>query len=401
MSPPVLKRVVTLPLLSFYGIGTILGAGIYVLVGKVAAVSSGFTVTAFMVAFVIALLVGLCYSELASRFPESAGEATYVLNAFNSNLISSFIGWSIIATGIVSMGVLARGFMGYFSIFFPVDIHVGVFVVIFLIMLIAIWGIMQSVGFAMVVTLIEIAGVLLIIWVSTDKISQLDFQQLQFIPEFEWPIWKAIFLGAFIAFYAYIGFEDIVNIAEEVIEPERNIPKAILIAIGVTTLLYLVTALAALSSLSLEELSGHQAPFVEIVKRNSQIPVSVITVIGLIAIINGALVQLIMGSRVLYGLAEKKMAPAVFKRINAKTQTPVLATITIAIITLLVAWTLPMLTLAKLTSSLILIVFSVISVSLWVIKRRKDPHAGFTVPAFIPVISLVFCLSLLGIQWLS
>jgi len=403
--PVSLKRIIGLPLITFYGIGTILGAGIYVLVGKVAVASGVYTPVAFLVAAVVVAFTALTYAELSSRFPKSAGEAVYVLQAFSWKSLSLLVGFSVVLSGIVSSAVMARGFAGYLSVFIPLPDSLAMLLFVAVLALVAVWGVAQSVLLSAVITLIELAGVLVLLLVTGDEwIPALENWQ-DYVPPLTGDTWLGIMLGAFLAFYAYIGFEDMVNMAEEVKQPQRNLPRAIVLALLITSILYLLVAWAAVTSLPLDQLAGSRAPFSLIVEQNGLFPVWGMTLISLIAISNGALVQIIMGARVLYGLAGQGLLPTLLANVNPRTRTPVIATVLIALLVFMLAWLFPIVTLAKITSSILLTVFALVNVALLLIKRQ-DSIAGKTdstsqhvsYPALIPGTGFVLCLALLLIQ---
>jgi amino acid transporter len=401
---PALKRVIGLPLITLYGIGTILGAGIYVLVGKVAMVSGVYAAVAFLVAAVVVAFTALSYAELSSRFPKSAGEAVYVLQAFNWKSLSLLVGFSVVLSGIVSCAVMARGFAGYLSVFVGLPDGLVMLLFVMSLALIAVWGVTQSVVLSVIITLVELGGVLVLLLVTGDDWVPALTHWQDYVPPVTGEAWLGIMLGAFMAFYAYIGFEDMVNMAEEVKDPRRNLPRAILLALVLTSLLYVLVAWAAITTLPIEQLAGSRAPFSLIIEQTGAFPVWAITLISLTAITNGALVQVIMGARVLYGLAEQGLLPQSLAHINARTRTPVRATCLIAIMVLIPALLLPIETLAKITSSILLIVFALVNLALLVIKQRErgddkkdltEPHVRY--PALIPVIGFMLCLALLFI----
>ena len=396
-----LNRVISLPLLVFYGVGTILGAGIYSLAGKIAGLSGMYTPVSFLLSALIAAFVAFTYAELSSRYPKSAGEAVFVDQAFGKSWLTALIGWGVVFTGIVSAGVMAHGFYGYLNEFVQISDVVGIFFYVVFITVIAVLGISLSVNVAALVTIIEISGIALILYVSRDNLQTLSIRWHEFIPPFSWDIWRGIVFGAFIAFFAFIGFEDMVNVAEEVIEPEKNLPAGIIMALIITTFFYILVSFALVLTLPIEKLANHAAPFALIIKENSQIPVSIISLISLVAILNGALVQIVMGSRVLYGMAEKGVAPGVFKIVHSKTRTPVVATLFFSILLLVFALWFPIVMLAKITSFVILTIFTLVNLSLCVIKLRcyhvmKD---YFIVPLIVPMIGFILCLGFLLLQF--
>ncbi|WP_305908825.1 amino acid permease [Methylomarinum sp. Ch1-1] len=396
-----LKRAITLPLLVFYGAGTILGAGIYALIGKIAALSGQYAPFSFLLSALIAAFVAFTYAELSGRYPKSAGEAVYVHHAFQARWLTALVGWGIVLTGIVSAAVMARGAYGYLNELIVVSEGIAISLFVLLISLIAIVGISLSVNVAALVTLIEISGILLVLFVSREQLWSIPANWHALLPPFSWPVWQNIILGAFLAFYAFIGFEDMVNVAEEVIEPEKNLPSGIILALLIATVFYVLVALAAVLTLPIPVLADHKAPFALIFQSNSDIPAEIISLISLIAIMNGALVQIVMASRVLYGLAEKGAAPACFAFIHDKTRTPVIATLFFAAILLTMALWLPIAELAKITSFIILTIFALISLSLCIIKIRDKQHPFhyFKVPLIVPAISFLLCLSFIVLQF--
>jgi len=395
-----LNRVISLPLLVFYGVGTILGAGIYSLTGKITGISGIYAPVSFILSALIAAFVAFSYAELSSRYPKSAGEAVFVDHAFGQAWLTALTGWGIVFTGIASSGVMAHGFYGYLNEFINLPNSISIFFYVIFITVIAILGISLSVNVVVLITLLEITGIAIILYVSFDDLLTLPSRWHEFIPPFSWEVWQSIIFGAFIAFYAFIGFEDMVNIAEEVIKPEKNLPTGIIIALVITTLLYALVSIASVLTLPIDKLANHSAPFALIIKENSQIPVSIISLISLVAILNGALVQIVMGSRVLYGMAEKGVAPCFFKKINSKTRTPIIATLFFSVLLFTFAVLFPIVMLAKITSFVILIIFAMVSLSLCVIKLRHfhTMNDCFIVPLIIPAIGFILCLSFLLLQ---
>lgn len=397
-----LKRSLSLPLLTLYGLGTILGAGVYVLIGKVAGVAGIYAPVAFLVSAIIAAFTGFSYAKLSSRYPRSAGEALYVSQAFSRPALSTCVGWFVIATGVVSAATLVNGFVGYLSVFVPMPEFMAITLVIILITAIACWGITESVTIAAIVTTIELCGLIIVLGALRGELSTLPEQWPDLVPPADKGIWLGILLGAHLAFYAFIGFEDMVNVIEEVVEPRRTMPIAILLALGVASLLYVLIALAAVLSLPLSELSASDSPMVSLLATKSENLATTIGIISLVAILNGALVQIIMGARLLYGMSAQQLAPHWFGAISSKTQTPVRATLLIAIVIWLLATALPLIALAKITSSIILAVFALVNISLSIIQFREAKHFSLiSINIFIPIIGCILCIGLLLIQLLT
>ncbi len=214
--------------------------------------------------------------------------------------------------------------------------------------------------------------------------------------------WHGIMLGGMLAFYAYIGFEDMVNVAEEVRNPELNLPRAILIALVVSTLLYMAVAFVAISSGPVAALANSDAPLAFVYQRATGDAPILISTIAMFAVVNGALIQIIMASRVCYGLSRQGWLPAVFSRVNRTTRTPLVSTFLVSLFVLVMALWLPVETLARGASLLLLMVFSLVNLALWRIKRRSDsPSAGFSVPVWIPAAGFVSSSAFMAYQLLA
>lgn len=380
-----LARKISMPLLLFYGLGNILGAGIYVLIGEVALTAGMYAPFSFIVALLIASFTALSYSELASRYPVSAGEAVYIKEGLGSTPLSLAVGLTIAIAGLVSAATISRGFAGYLTELMQVNEFFAIVGLIMLLGTVAIWGISESVTIAAVLTVIEVGGLLLILWVGAPAFLTIPERLPELLPPLEWGTWHAISLGGFLAFFAFLGFEDMVNVAEEVKEPSRTFPKAILLALAIATLLYISVSLLSVLLLTPQQLGSTDAPFAAMYRHATGEDTTIITYISIFAIINGALIQMIMASRILYGMSKKGWLPSPLSYVNARTQTPVLATILVIFITLSFALWLPLVTLANLSSSLILIVFTAVNISLVRIKRAgPNPEGIRTIPLWVP-----------------
>ena len=399
---PSLKRDISLYLLVFYGLGNILGAGIYVLIGKISGISGMLTPFSFIIACIVVLFTALTYSELSSRFPYSAGEALYANEAFNSKYLSIFIGAMIALSGILSSATILHGFYGYISTFIDLPKTLTLVLILSLLCFIAILGVGKSVKVASLLTLIEISGLLIIVFFGFDKIefSNVDFKP--FIPSLEVSVWYSISLGAFLAFYAFIGFEDMVNVAEEVKEPSKTMPKAIIIALILSTLLYILVAFISIITIEPEALSKSSAPLADVYSKLTDKEPILLSFIGILAVINGALIQIIMVSRLFYGMGNNKWLPQIFTKINEKTRTPIFATIFASILILVFALWLPIVTLATLTSFFIFIIFTLMNLALLRIRKKNpNPEGIFTFPVWIPITGIILNITLLIVQFFS
>jgi len=381
-----LKRSVSLPLIVFYGLGNILGAGIYVLIGEVAAVAGYDTPISFLFSALVVIATALSYAELVSRFPRSAGEAAYVQQAFGREYLSTIIGLLICLAGIVSSAALAKGFVGYLAILLPVDEVEVVLVLAAVLAVIAIWGISESVKIVAMITVLEIAGLLAVIVSGLDASLSKPVDQALV----EQTSWSGVWFGAFLAFYAFLGFEDMVNIAEEVKRPRIYLPVAIIVVLVLATLLYTLVSFVVVNVVSPSELAASKAPLALIVNRALGFGGAVIAVIGLLAVINGALAQIIMSSRVLYGMARQGLIPSLLGKVWPLTRTPVIATAATSIAVAILAVLLPVVSLAAATSLLILVVFILVNSALVRIKStQKDKPVPFEVPFWVPIAGII------------
>lgn len=383
--PDALKRSLNLTLVAFYGIGTILGAGIYVLIGKVAGYAGMYTPFAFLVAAGLAVFSALSYAELASRFPRCAGEAVYVHEAFGSHRLSQVVGLTIIAIGVVSCATLVHGVLGYLQVFFPLPEIITTIALVVVLALIAAWGVNESVTIAGLMTLASMVGLVLVIWAASPNLATLSERWPEMLPGLHGGIWVGILLGAFVAFYAYIGFEDIVNLAEETRTPERTLPRAMVIALLVTTGFYLAVAVAAVLSLPGAELAESDAPLARIYTEQTGHPAVVLGLIGVASILNGALIQIIKGSRVLFGMSRQGWLHPSLYYLSPRRRTPTRAVLVVAGLILAFALALPLLSLAMLTSVITLSLFTLVNFALLRVKRIYGPRAsGLDLPRWVP-----------------
>ena len=346
-----------------YGVGTMLGAGIYVLVGKVAGYAGTLSPLSFLIAGVLAGLTAYSYSLLTPRFPKSGGEIVYVKNAFKSKRLATLVGWGVIFTGFISAAAIIKGFVGYLDVFIEIPDALVIVVSMILLCLLAIWGIGESLNVIGLITLIEIAGLIFVIFVAGIDLEKFTIQFFQmFIKAPGYDVFE-VFQGAFLAFYAFVGFEDLANVAEEAKDPKKSMPVAIMGGLFIALFLYVAVAIVAVIALPLSELSSTNAPLADILVKKGQNYAYIISLISLIAVLNGVLAQVIMGSRVLYGLAGQDSAPKLFHQVHKRFQTPILATIVISIGIVVLAIFFPIIQLANATSYVIISVFVLVNLS--------------------------------------
>ncbi|MDH3281048.1 MAG: amino acid permease [Gammaproteobacteria bacterium] len=373
-----------------YGLGNIIGAGIYVLIGKVAEVAGYLAPAAFLTAALVATLTAFSYGELASRYPYSAGVAVYMHAVFRASWLSVTAGLLVALGGVVSSAAIVRGFAAYLQALVAVDHVIAITLAVVIMAALAIWGIREALLFAAVLTILEIGGLLLIVWVGRGAFAALPAHLPAMIPTLDPGAWGMILLGGFLAFYAYIGFEDMVNIAEEVRNPNRNLPIGIITAFALASVLYLAVCLVGVLAVSPLELGRTDSPLALIYARITGRPPTAIAILGLLATLNGALIQIIMVSRIFYGMSRNHWLPRLFSEVNARTHTPVKSTLVVALVVWLLALFVPLVTLASATSFAILIVFALVNLALVLIKRRDPNPAGVpSIPVWIPALGSI------------
>jgi basic amino acid/polyamine antiporter, APA family len=265
-------------------------------------------------------------------------------------------------------------------------------------------GIAESLTLAAVITLVEITGLLIVLYFCGDSLGQVaENASKLFIPASFAEI-LGVFAGAFLAFYAFIGFEDMVNVVEEVKNPEVTMPKAILWVVILSTTLYVLIALVATLSLPLSALESSVAPLADLLQTKSPPAAKAVAVISVFAIVNGVLIQTIMASRVCYGMSRRYGGPEFLHRISPSTRTPVIATLLVALLILAAALFFPLIQLAKFTSFFILIIFTLVNLALWKIQRGNDRHVSTeTIDRAsglwsYPLLAALLCMGLLAFQ---
>jgi len=385
-----LRRTLSLPMMTLYGVGTTVGAGIYVLVGKVAGAAGLLAPVSFVLAALLAAFSALSFAELSSRFPRSAGEALYVSEGLGARRLGTIVGLLVVLSGIVSSATISIGAAGYLNTLVVVPDTPVIVGIILLLGAIAVWGIREAVTIAAVLTLIEVAGLLLIVWVGRDAFGAIPEAVSAQPPIFDLVVLGGVASGVVLAFFAFIGFEDMVNVAEEIRDVRRTLPRAIILTLVITTVIYLVVSLVATFSLPVAQVAASEAPLALIYTEATGSSPWPISLIGLVAVVNGALIQIIMGSRVLYGLARQKQFFPVFATVNRHTRTPIAATVAVAGTVMVFALALPLENLARLTSLIVLVVFAIVNLALVVLKtRRPEPTDGITVPIWVPVLGFI------------
>ena len=308
--PATLKRSINLPLMVLYGLGTTIGAGIYALVGKVAGEAGMLAPWAFLLAALLAAATAFSYAEMCARFPRAAGAAVYVSQGLRSHRLGLVVGLLVVLAACVSSAALIRAFVGHLAEFIPIPTGPAIVALVLTICLVAAWGITESVMAAAVITVVEVGGLLLVIFAAGDSFATLPERLRELTPPADAGGWNGVFGASLLAFYAFLGFEDMVNLAEEVRDARRTLPRAITVTLVITTLLYVLLALAAVLAVSPADLEASGAPLALVVERAGTGQAAlIIAVIALFAIVNGVLVQIILAARVAYGLSVQGSLP--------------------------------------------------------------------------------------------
>ena len=397
VSAPTLNRTVGYTQLTLYGLGSMLGAGIYGLIGQAAGVMGGAVWLAFAVSMVAALLTGLTYASIGSRYPRAAGAAYVAQRAYGRPLLTYVVGLAVVCSGLTSIATQSRVIAANLQVLFPpldgVPDQVLAIGFILFIAVVLLRGIRESLWFNAICTAIEAGGLLFVIIVGVRYWGSANLLEM---PPLEGGDMTALIVmqGAVLTFFSFIGFEDMLNVSEEVKEPQRTLPYALISAMVAATVIYMAVAITAVSVVPWRELAEAPGPLAEVVKRAAPwFPALGFTMITIFAVANTALVNYVMGSRLLYGLAKQGLAPAALGAVHKTRRTPHIA---IAVLFVVVA-TLAMLgnigDLASATVILLLSVFVVINIAYVMLKRRPgEPKGAFETPAYLAVIGAVICL---------
>lgn len=361
-----LKRTLGLTEAVFFGTGSILGAGIYAIVGKVAGFSGNMIWISFAIASVTALMSAFSYAELSSMFPRAGAEYVYAKNAFNKKMAVA-LGLIISINGIVSGAAVSIGFAGYFSQLLDVNLFVAALGIISFVWLVNISGIRQSSVVNIIFTIIEFCGLLLVVYAAYPYLGKVNY--------FDVPAggFNHVLLGAALGYFAYIGFEEIVKLSEETKSPEKNIPRALFWASSIVMVIYLVVAVSAVSAIPWEQLGESRHPLSDIVSNElGKTGVTIISVIALFSTTNTILSNMLGSSRVLLYLGKESVRLKWLSVVSSKRQTPVFALILVAGMMIAFAAIGKLETVALIANFFIFITFLFVNISV-IVLRRKQP----------------------------
>ncbi|HYN29351.1 MAG TPA: APC family permease [Dermatophilaceae bacterium] len=396
--PTPLARAVTTRLLFVFVLGDVLGAGVYVLVGEVARTSGGAVWAPLLLALLLALLTAGSYAELATRFPRAGGAAHYTTMAYGP-FVGFVVGFCMLTAGIVSVGALALGFAGDY-LGELVELPVVPVVLVFLLVLAAVnaRGIRDSLRANVVATVVEVSGLLLVIVLGLLVLlrGDGDLARLNELGTTEQAALPALLAGSVLAFYSFVGFETSVNLAEEAVDPRRSYPLALFGALLTAGVVYVLVGIVASAVVPAETLTSSSGPLLEVVRAAGGVPGWLFSAIALVAVANGALLTGIMTSRLSFGMAREGLLPSALTRVLPQRKTPWVAIVVTTTLSLALALTGTIGTLAATLVLLLLVVFIAVNSAVLVLRRRpggREDH--FRVPSVVPVLGVFSCLMLM------
>ncbi|MDD7928228.1 APC family permease [Microbacterium thalli] len=402
-APSRLRRGIGGPLLFAFILGDVLGAGVYALMGVLSERVGGMLWAPLLAALVLAMLTAGSYAELVTKYPRAGGAAVFAERAFKNKLVSFLVGFSMLAAGVVSAAGLSIAFAGQYLQTF-VEVPVVPVAIVFLAVLAALnaRGIRESMGANFVMTAIEVSGLVIVVVVVGFLLAGGggDVSRVMEVPEGT-GVASAVLAGAIIAYYSFVGFETSANMIEEVKEPSKMYPRALFAALGAAGVVYVLVGLASSIALPPEELSSSSGPLLAVVEASGvAVPSWLFSLIALIAVANGALLTMIMASRLTYGMAEQGLLPKALSRVLPRRRTPWVAILATTLVAMLLTLVGDLALLAETVVLLLLFVFLSANVSVLVLRRDRVEHDHFRVWTFVPVLGIASCLLLLSQQTL-
>ncbi len=418
---PDLKRVIGPKLLLLFIVGDILGTGVYALTGSVAGEVGGAAWAPFLVAFIVATITAFSYLELVTKYPQAAGAALYTHKAFGVHFFTFLVAFAVMCSGITSASTASNAFAGFINAGFMLDLEVGgtglmliALGFMTLVALLNLRGVSESVKANVVMTLVELSGLLLIIFIGMYAVTQgnADFSR---VIVFDSPSDKGVFFAVTaatsLAFFAMVGFEDSVNMAEECQDPVRDFPKMMLTGLGVTGVIYLLVSITAVALVPVGDLTN-----VELGPALNQVVAAgapdlpfdkIFPFIGMFAVANSALINMLMASRLLYGLANQDVLPRVLGKVHPQRRTPYVSILFTTLLSFgLIIYVVRasasedgaanLTLLGGTTALLLLCVFTVVNIALMVLRTDTVEHDHFKAPFILPIIGALSCAFLAG-----
>lgn len=398
---PALKRAIGPKLLILFVIGDILGTGIYATTGKVAGKVGGALWLPFVIGFVVALLTAASYVELVGKYPKAAGAALYTQKAFKVPFLTFIVAFMVMCSGLSSASAAARAFSGDYFQEFTEAIPATLIAVVFVLALacLALRGVSESVKTNVVLTLVELTGLLIILAIGAWAVLGGEGEPSR-LGEFEasgsgYALITSVLGATALGFFAFVGFEDSVNMAEETQDPVRTFPKAIFIGVAVTGTVYVLVALVSSLLVGHETLERSSGPLLEVVKAGGvDFPPKLFALIALFAVTNSALINIMMASRLCYGLANERVLPRVMGKVLKNRRTPLTGILFATLLTIGLVTTGEIEGLGDTTAFLLLCVFAVVNIAVLVLRKDRVEHAHFRTPTALPVLGAITALIL-------
>jgi APA family basic amino acid/polyamine antiporter len=400
-APSKLRKAITGPLLYLFILGDVLGAGIYALMGVLSGEVGGALWAPLVLALLLALLTAGSYAELVTKYPKAGGAAIFADRAFKQPIVSFLVGFSMLAAGVTSAAGLSLAFAGdYLATFIDVPAVPAAIVFLALVACLNARGISESVKSNVVMTIIELSGLVIVIVVVAVMLGSGggDVSRVGEFPVGANPA-LATLGAAIIAYYSFVGFETSANIAEEIQNPSRVYPKALFGALATAGVVYILVGLASAVALAPEELAESSGPLLAVVAASGvAVPTWLFSLIALVAVANGALLTMIMASRLSYGMAEQGLLPRALSRVLPERKTPWVAIVSTTVVAMILTTIGDLSTLAETVVLLLLFVFISTNVAVLVLRGQPVEHKHFRVWTFVPVLGVLSCLLLLSQQ---
>lgn len=389
-------------LLLLFIVGDILGTGVYALTGKVAKEVGGAVWLPFLCAFIVAILTAFSYLELVTKYPKAGGAAVYTHKAFGIHFLTFLVAFTVMASGLTSASSASKAFASNFSSAFTLGWKSGsvgllVLALLFMTLVAAVnlRGVSESVKANVVLTLVELSGLLIIIAIGLYALGtgKGDTSQLTSItiPEGE-TAFGAVTAATALAFFAMVGFEDSVNMAEETKDPIKIFPKMMLLGLCITGVIYVLVAISSVALVPPSQLGEGDAPLLKVVQAGAPaFPLGIFAFISMFAVANSALINMLMASRLLYGMAHEEVLPKPLGRILPNRRTPWVAIIFTTLLAFGLIFFADLAALGGTTSFLLLVVFTIANIAVLVLRKDRVDHRHFKAPTIVPILGAILC----------
>jgi APA family basic amino acid/polyamine antiporter len=405
---PTLRRVMGPWLLLLFIVGDILGTGIYALTGQVAKQVGGVVWLPFLVAFIVAVITAFSYLELVTKYPRAAGAALYTHKAFGIHFVTFIVAFAVMCSGITSASTASRAFAANLSNAFELSLiagGIGITLVglVFMAVVAAVnfRGVGESVKANVVLTCVELTGLLIIIFIGTWAIAHGEgdvSRVIEFKTSAEGSMVWPVIAAATLAFFAMVGFEDSVNMAEECKDPIRHFPKVLLAGLVITAVIYVLVSISAITLVSPEQLGEGETPLLKVVEAGApNFPLGLFGFITMFAVANTALINMLMASRLVYGMSRERVLPSVLGKVHATRRTPYVAIVFTTLLAFgLITFVGGVPALGGTTALLLLCVFTVVNIAVLVLRRDRVDHKHFRTPTWLPILGALSCAFLAG-----